>query len=84
MMHTGLPQVLHMVRCIGFPLPVLGSTKVTWVEVGEEIETFSLGTMNAYEATPPERRLRLVQWHMRLGNELREPSNVTCMGIMSR
>jgi hypothetical protein len=30
------------------------------------MDTCSLGTMNAYEATPPERRLQFAQWQTKV------------------
>lgn len=33
------------------------------------METCCLGTMKAYEAMPPERRLQFVQWQQRVGKE---------------
>jgi hypothetical protein len=78
MILTGLPHSAHMLLCIGLPELVLGSGRLMWES---EIETCSLGTMKAYEATPPELRLQFEQWHTKVFTVERSMSTET-YGIM--
>ena len=76
---TGLPHSAHMLLCIGLPELVLGSERSIWPSPA--MNTSSLGTMKAYEATPPDRRLQFEQWQTKLLTSDRGTSTETCQCI---